>query len=114
MSPTMILGVALAISSAGNAGLTYAYLGQRDETTAAQGERDQARAAATACSDATEALAELSAKRAKENKALREAAAGKAKGHDQKADEILATPASNADSCIAADQRFDNWLKGRK
>lgn len=114
MNPTTILGIALAISLLANAGLTKVYLGQRDETTAAQGERDQARGAATACSDATEALRDLAVKREAENKALRAAAALKAQSHDQKADEILATPASNANSCIAADERFDKWLKGRK
>lgn len=114
MNITTILGIALAISMGLNAIGGWAYLGQRDATVAAQGERDQARAAATACSDATEALRTLADQREKENKALRAAAALKAQGHDQKADEILATPASNPDSCIAADQRFDNWLKGRK
>lgn len=114
MTPTTILGVALAISIAGNAGLTYAYLGQRDETTAAQGERDQARAAATACSDATENLRELADKRESENKKLRAAAAARAKTLNEEADAILSTPASDPDDCKAASQRLDRWLKGRK
>jgi len=114
MNITMILSIALAISMAANAGLTYVYLGQRDETTIAQGERDQARGAATACSDATEALRELSDKRTAENKKLRAAAALKAQGHDQKADEILTTPPSDTDDCKAAQQRATTWLKGRK
>lgn len=114
MNPLLILGVALAISMAGNAGLTYAYLGQRDETTAAQGERDNARAAASACSDATEALAELSAKRAKEATAARLDAAAKARSREELADAILNTPASDADDCKAASDRAAAWLKGRQ
>lgn len=114
MNPLLILGVALAISMAGNAGLTYAYLGQRDETTAAQGERDQARSAASACSDATEALAELADKRKKEAAQARQDAAAKAKDRDELADSILNTPASDANDCKAAQQRATTWLKGRK
>jgi len=114
MNPLLILGIALAISMAGNAGLTYAYLGQRDETTAAQGERDQARSAATACSDATDDLRDLADKRAKEAARARQDAAAKAKNKDELADAILSTPASDADDCKAAAQRGTNWLKGRK
>ena len=114
MNITMILSIALAISMAANAGLTYVYLGQRDETTIAQGERDQARGAATACSDATEALRELSDKRAKEAAKARQDAAAKAKNKEELADAILSTPASDTDDCKAAATRATTWLKGRK
>jgi len=114
MNPLLILGVALAISMAGNAGLTYAYLGQRDETTAAQGERDQARSAATACSDATQDLRDLADQRAKEATKARQDAAAKARSREELADAILNTPASDADDCKAAAQRATAWLKGRK
>lgn len=114
MNITMILSIALAISMGLNTLGGWAYLGQRDATVAAESERDQARGAATACSDATEALRELSDKRAAENKKLRAAAALKAQGHDQKADEILTTPPSDTDDCKAAATRATTWLKGRK
>lgn len=114
MNITMILSIALAISMAANAGLSYVYLGQRDETTIAQGERDQARGAATACSEATQALQDLADKRAKEAKTARAAAAEAAKDRDQRADDILSTPASSTDDCKAAQHRATTWLKGRK
>jgi hypothetical protein len=114
MSITMILSIALAISMSLNAIGGWAYLGQRDATVAAESERDQARGAATACSDATEALRTLADKREAENKKLRAEAAARAQGHDKKADEILSTAASDPDDCKAAQHRGTTWLKGRK
>lgn len=104
----------LAMSLAANVGLTYIYLGERDKVAVAETERDNARGAATACSDATDDLREQADKRAKAAKPAREAAAESAKGRDKKADDILSTPASDADDCKAAGQRIDRWLKGRK
>lgn len=114
MNITTILGIALAISMGLNAIGGWAYLGQRDATVAAQGERDQARGAATACSEATDDLVKQATKRATAATQARLDAAAKARSREELADAILNTPASNPDSCIAADQRFDNWLKGRK
>ena len=114
MNITMILGFALAISMALNAAGGWAYLGQRDATVAAEKDRDQARAAADECGKATEALQKQAAKREKENAALRKAAGEKAKVHEETADQILSTPASSTNDCKAADDRFTNWLKGRK
>lgn len=115
MNPILLgLAIALAISLSGNAGLSYLYLDKRDEAVQATGERDQARGAASACSDATEDLRNLADKRAKEAKTARAAAATAAKDRDQKADEIMSTPASDTDDCKAAQHRVDNWLKGRK
>jgi hypothetical protein len=53
MSPLMLAGAALAISVAANAGMTWLWLGARDDRVVAETQRDQARQAATACSDAT-------------------------------------------------------------
>lgn len=114
MNITMLLSIALALSMLANASVTYLYMGKRDEATVAQGERDQARGAATACSDATDDLRELADKRAKEAKAARAAAAEAAKSRDQRADDILSTPASSTDDCQAAATRATTWLKGRK
>lgn len=55
----------LLTSLTANAALGWAYLGQRDETAAAMVQRDQTRGDASACSDATEALRDLAAQRAK-------------------------------------------------
>lgn len=114
MNITAILGIALAISMGLNAIGGWAYLGQRDATVTAEGERDQARSAATACSDATEDLRTLADKRAKEAAKARADAAAKAKDRDALADAILNTPASSPDDCKAAADRAQAWLKGRK
>ena len=114
MSITTILGWALAISMGLNAVGGWAYLGQRDATVAAEGERDQARGAATACSDATDELVKQATKRATAAAQARLDAAAKASSRDELADSILNTPASDADDCKAAAQRATTWLKGRK
>ena len=118
MSPGQILILA---SLAANAVLGWAYLGQRDETAAAradlrgmEGQRDGARQAASACSDSVDDLRELADRRAREAVAARAAAAGAARDHNQKADAILAAPASvPGDACASAQARVDDWLNGR-
>ena len=118
MSPVVI---ALAISVAANAALGWAYLGQRDDTATAQadlrgmeGQRDGARQIASECSDSVEALRDLAAQRVRDAAPARAAAAGKAQGHNQKADTILSTPAPvPGDVCASAQARVDDWLKGR-
>lgn len=111
----------LALSLALNAALGLAYLGQRDKTTEAQSavtamerQRDVARAVASACSDAVEDLRNVADQRAAEAKAARAEAAAKARGHNKKADSILATPAAvPGDDCRSAQVRVADWLKGR-
>ena len=118
MSPGQILILA---SLAANAVLGWAYLGQRDETVTAradlrgmEGQRDGARQVASACSDSVEDLRELADRRAREAVAARAAAAGAARDHNQRADQILATPAPvPGDACASAQARVDDWLKGR-
>lgn len=113
--------VVLAISVAANAALGWAYLGQRDDTTTAQaalrdmeGQRDGAREAASACSDSVEALRELADQRGRDAAQARAAAAAKALGHNQRADQILAAPAPvPGDACASAQARVDSWLQGR-
>lgn len=118
MSPGQII---ILLSLAANAVLGWAYLGQRDDTTQAraelkdmQGQRDGARGAASACSDSIDDLRELADQRGRDAAQARTAAAGKAQGHNQRADEILATPAPvPGDVCASAQARVDDWLKGR-
>lgn len=110
----LIMGVSLALSLAGNAVLGKVYLDARDERVEATGARDQARAAASSCSDATEALRELADKQAAEGKVAAAVARRKANSHEQLAQQILATPASTpGDDCKSAQDRARTWLQGR-
>ena len=112
MNPLM---VALAISVAANGVLGWAYLGQRDDTTAAQGERDQARADASACSDATEDLRELAGKRSAAAAPARAAAASTAQGLQQRADYTLGLqPKVPGDMCTSMQALGDEWLQRRQ
>ena len=118
ITPVMVV---LAISLAANAGLGWAYLGQRDDTAVAktalrdmEGQRDGARQAASACSDSVDDLRELADKRAREAVPARAAAASAAQGHNTRADQILSAPAPvPGDACASAQARVDDWIKGR-
>lgn len=111
MQPLLI---ALALSLAGNAALGWAYLGQRDDAAAAVVQRDQARADASACSDATEDLRELADKRAKVAAPARAAAATAARAHQVKADYTLSLqPRLPLDLCGSMQALGDEWLQGR-
>lgn len=111
MSPGQILVLA---SLAANAVLGWAYLGQRDETTAAAGQRDQARADATACSDAVEDLRELANKRNAAAAPARAAASAAAQGLNARADYTLSLqPRVPGDMCASMQALGDEWLKGR-
>jgi hypothetical protein len=110
----MWLAIALGVSLLGNAALTHSYLGVRDERTEAQGERDQARFAATACSDATEALQEQAGKRLVENKAEVARAAANATARAAKAQREIQLPATRPnDDCGSAVDRATRWLAER-
>ena len=115
------LALALLASLAANGMLGWAYLGQRDTATQARADlgameqqRDSARQAVSACSDATDDLRTLADQRAIEARAARAEAAAQARTHHQKADAILATPpAVPGDDCQRAQVRVADWLKGR-
>jgi hypothetical protein len=114
MSLAQTLGLLLALSVAGNAWLGSSYLGARDERTEAIGQRDQARGAATMCSDATEALQEAAAKGKQENAAAVAQAAAAGAERERRAQAQLATPATRpGDDCGSAGDRFNNWLTAR-
>lgn len=114
MSIVQTLALALALSIASNGALGWAWLGARDQVATTTTERDNARAAASACSDATEALRELADKRGAEA-ARAQVEARKAAGHREgRAQQILSTPAAlPGDDCGSARVRVDGWLKGR-
>lgn len=104
----------LIISLAANAALGLAWLGQRDETTAAAGQRDRARADASACSDATEDLRVLADKRRADAAPARAAAAASAQGLKNRADYTLGLqPKTPGNACASMQALGDEWLQGR-
>lgn len=110
--------IALALSLAGNAALGWSYLQHRDKAAAslatATTQRDQARADASACSDATEALRELADRRATAAAPARAAAATTARTHQARADHTLSLqPSKPADLCASMQAMGDDWLQGR-
>jgi hypothetical protein len=114
MSPLMVLAGLLGLSLVINAGLGIGYLGQRDKATAAIEQRDDARGAATACSDATEDLRVLADKRKLNANVARTAAAGKATALEQRADATLSRqPKDLLNSCASIQALGDDWLKSR-
>ena len=118
MNPAHII---LAFSVLANAALGWAYLGQRDKTTKAsadltnmQQQRDGARGAASACSDAVEALQEQAAQRAAAAAPARAAAAKAAQQSDRRADYTLSLkPRNVGDACASTQALADDWLRGR-
>jgi hypothetical protein len=114
MSVLQVLALALGVSVAGNAALGWVWLGARDQVAIATTERDDARAAASACSDATDDLRELADKRGAEAKRAQAAAREAAGRREGRAQQILSTPAAlPGDDCGSARVRVDRWLKGR-
>lgn len=106
--------VILLLSLAANAALGWVYLGQRDDLAKATEQRDTARGDALSCSDATEALRELAAKRAAAAAPARAAAATVARTHQQRADHTLGLqPSKPADLCASMQALGDEWLQGR-
>ncbi|AGU51517.1 hypothetical protein VAPA_1c44440 [Variovorax paradoxus B4] len=114
MSLLQTLLLALGLSVAGNAALGWAWVGAREKAATTVVERDSARSAASACSDATEDLRDLADKRGAEAKKAQAAARNAATGRQQAAHTILSTPpAVPGDACASARVRVDTWLKGR-
>lgn len=86
----------------------------KDERDKARIERAAALDAAEACSRSVEALKQAADEREAENAHARQQAAGKAHQHRQKANEIMATPASvPGDDAASAQDRIWKWLEGR-
>ncbi|MET3915983.1 hypothetical protein ABID97_002765 [Variovorax sp. OAS795] len=114
MSLIQALLVALGLSVAVNAALGWAWVGAHEKAATTVVERDNARSAASACSDATEDLRDLADKRAAEAKKAQAVARAAATGRQQAAHTILSTPpAIPGDACASAQLRVDAWLKGR-
>ena len=115
------MAIVLALSMLANAALGWAYLGQRDDTAEArvglaamERQRDGARGAASACSDAVEALQDQAAKRAAAAVPVRAAAAKIAQQSERRADYALTLkPRHVGDACASAQALADEWLRGR-
>ena len=108
------LAYLLAASIAANAVLGWAWIGARDARTVAEQHRDQARADATAASDAVEALDELAKKRASAARPVQAAARAAAVAAQQRATQEIATPAAVAGDDYASVQvRLQRWEQGR-
>ena len=114
MSLMQALLVSLGLSVAGNAALGWAWVGAREKATTTILQRDDARAVASACSDATDDLRELADKRRAEAKKAQAIARDVATGRQKTAQAILSTPAAVlGDACASAQVRVDAWLRGR-
>ena len=118
MTPTQTI---LAVLAASSLLLGWAWLDARDDAATARAElvamqqqRDGARQAAQACSDAVEGLGRLAAQRAVDAAPARAAAAEQAAELNARADYTLAsTPAAPGDACASLQALGSDWLKGR-
>lgn len=114
MSGLQALLVSLGLSVAGNAALGWAWVGAREKAATTILQRDDARAVASACSDATDDLRELADKRSAEAKKAQAIARDAATGRQKAAQTILSTPAAvPGDACASAQARVDAWLRRR-
>lgn len=121
MSLLLIAVVVAVLAVVGNAGQAWLYLELRDDLVLAKAatdtreqERDTARQAASACSDAVDDLRTLADERAKEATTARATAATQAHAAAQRADAILAAPAAvPGNDCASAKVRVEHWLQGR-
>lgn len=108
------IAIVLVISLAANAGLGWAYLGQRDKAVVAVEKKDQATGAAQECSKGVQKLETRAAERKAAAAPKIEAARAEAAELDKRADQILATPpAVPGDDCRSAQARVDTWWQGR-
>ena len=109
------LGILLALSALTNIGLAKAYMKARDARTQAIADRDSARGAATACSDATEALRELADKRKADGAKRVKAAEAEALAAEGRAQFLLQKrPSVPTDDCRSAAAQMDDWLSTRR
>lgn len=109
------LGVALAASVAGNAALTHAYLGARDDATAATTREGTTNAAAQSCSDGVQALQRAAEDLGRQGEAARAAAALAARSAGKAAQALITKPpAVPGNDCASAAAQADDWLSKRR
>lgn len=108
------LSLLLALSVAGNVAIGNAYLDKRDEVRDLTADRNQQRDAAQACSASVERIKTAAEKQTAFAAAAVAAARSAAVKRDERADQILSTPAAvPGNDCASAKARVDDWLSGR-
>ena len=114
MVPGWVYAIALALLAASSSALSWAWLGARDRVATLTVERDQATGNVSQCSESVVNLQWAAAKRLREGRPAVEAAAKAAQVTDQRADQILAAPASTpGDDCKSAQDQVNDWLANR-
>lgn len=114
MNAMQVLALLLALSVAGNGALGYVYLGERDARVAADQARSMAVDAATSCTASITTLQDEADARAMRAIPALAAAQARALSAQQRAQQILSTPASvPGDDCQSARERAALWLQGR-
>lgn len=111
----LALCLAVALSQRHQLGMLRAEVRQADRAVGTlTAERDDARGAASICSDATDDLRALADQRAAAAAPVQAQAQQAAQQRQVVAQQILATPAAVAgDDCRSAQARVDAWLQGR-
>lgn len=112
--PSWVYVIAIALLSASSWAMGWAWRSARDRVATLLVERDQAIGAASQCSESVANLQRLAAKRLREGQPAIAAAAKTAQVAEQRADQILAAPASTpGDDCKSAQDQVDSWLASR-
>lgn len=102
LRPTVILGILLALSVAGNAALYKLHTHDLEKIGSLEQLAKDARADAKACSDGVKKLREAAAAREKETAKALKAAEAKAREADKRADATLQERPVDADTCDSA------------
>lgn len=114
-TPTLVLGVLLALSVAANGILGQQWLGARDDAAKAGEVAAQQRNAAQACSDGVESLRAAAEQRASEAETERNAALKLAQAAQGRAQDLLGRqPRVPGDTCASAQVQIDDWLSTRR
>ena len=111
---TIGLGIALGVSLLGNAALTNAYLGQRDDAVTATATSNTNLESARLCSAGVDRLVGQAEQRAREADGQREAAEKARKAAQGRAQELLTRrPTVPGDDCKSTQIQSDDWLSSR-
>lgn len=112
--PGWAYAITVALLLAGSALTGRAWLAARDDVARLTAEKAQALSAAAQCSESVTKLQSLAAKRSDKAKPAIAAAAHQALVAEQRADQVLAAPASTpGDDCKSAQDQVNDWLANR-
>jgi hypothetical protein len=108
------LGIALALSLAGNALVTHAYLGARDDAAVATTKAQGSELLAKSCSDGVLSLQAAADTRVKRAEAAVAGAAAVYRTAEGKAQGLLnKAPTVPGNACASAQAQIDDWLSAR-